>query len=279
MTEKSNGSDWIGAWIEQQREQLRRAGTPGAQSTDQRGEQTTDKPGAEGVSGQMRDLGLRWLEAGQSYLQGWQQFAQQGSAGAPPLKFGEETLNAMQNAWAGATSAGEGASQQFADLIARLPAVGLAREHTEAWRELMAAQAESQRLQQELRGVWIKVQTDALSMVESLVRERKQAAGGAAVNDFRELYDLWVECGEKVFSQVAHSEAYCKLQAQVGNAAIRLRARQQAVMERGLKQLDLPTRSELNTVHKQVRDLRERVATLEAQLAAALVANGKEGQR
>jgi chaperonin cofactor prefoldin len=35
-----------------------------------------------------------------------------------------------------------------------------------------------------------------------------------------------------------------------------------------LKQFDLPTRSELNTVHKQMRELRERIATLEAQLAA-----------
>lgn len=274
---KSNGSGWIEDWIEQQREQLRRAGMPGSQSTDKPADKHADKA-TEGLSGQMRDLGLRWLEAGQSYLQGWQQFAQQGVAGAAPLKFGEETLSAMQGAWAGAASAGEGASQQFVDLIARLPALGLAREHTEAWRELMAAQAESQQLQQELRGVWLKVQTDALSMVEQLIRERKQATAGAGVNDFRELYDLWVECGEKVFSQVAHSDAYCKLQAQVGNAAIRLRARQQAVMERGLKQLDLPTRSELNTVHKQVRDLRERVATLEAQLAAAVTKNSNEGQ-
>jgi BMFP domain-containing protein YqiC len=261
---KSNESDWIEAWIEQQREQLQGAGVPGAQSTD--------KPAgdAEGVSNQVRDLGLRWLDAGRSYLRGWQQFAQQGASGDTPLKCGENALNAMQGAWAGAASAGEGAAQQFTDLIARLPALGLTREHTESWRELLAAQAESQRLQQELRGVWIKVQTDALSMVERLVRERKQAESRAAVGDFRELYDLWVECGEKVFSQVAHSEAYCKLQAQVGNSAIRLRAHQQEVMERGLKQLDLPTRSELNTVHKQMRDLRERVATLEAQLAATL---------
>jgi class III poly(R)-hydroxyalkanoic acid synthase PhaE subunit len=87
------------------------------------------------------------------------------------------------------------------------------------------------------------------------------------INNYRELYDLWVECGEKVYAQVAHSEAYAKLQAQVGNAAIKLRAKQQAVIERGLKYFDLPTRAELNTVHKQMRELRERLASLEAQLA------------
>lgn len=268
MTEsKNDGSDWIQAWIEQQREQLRRAGMPGADAA------SGEKPAA---SDQYRDLGLRWLEAGQSYLQGWQQFAQRSaggsSAGETPLKFGEEMLNAWQSTWAGAASAGEGATRQFADLISRLPALGLAREQTEAWRELLAAQTEYQHLEQELRTVWAKVQTEALVMVEAAVRERRsrQAAGATpGIDDYRELYNLWVECGEKVFAQVAHSESYCKLQAQLGNAAIRLKVRQQAVLERALKHFDLPTRSELNTVHKQMRDMRQRIATLEAQLAAA----------
>ena len=272
MTDAHNGgSDWIQSWIEQQREQLRRAGMPGASAAG-------GSAKADGVSDQMRDIGMRWLEAGQTYLQGWQQFAQRQasesvSGSAAPFKFGEEMLNAWQGTWAGAASAGEGATRQFADLISRLPALGLAREQTEVLRELMAAQAEYQQLEQELRAVWAKVQTDSLAMVEVLIRERnaKQGAAGAVpgIEDYRELYDLWVECGEKVFAQVAHGESYCKLQAQLGNAAIRLRASQQAVLERALKQYDLPTRSELNTVHKQMRELRERIATLEAQLAEA----------
>lgn len=272
MTEsKNDGSDWIQAWIEQQREQLRRAGMPGADAAS--GEKTA-------ASDQYRDLGMRWLEAGQSYLQGWQQFAQRSAggstAGETPLKFGEEMLNAWQGAWAGAASAGEGATRQFADLITRMPALGLAREQTESWRELLAAQAEYQHLEQELRTVWSKVQTDALAMLEAAIRERRAKHNAGAVpgiDEYRELYNLWVECGEKVFAQVAHSESYCKLQAQLGNAAIRLKARQQAVLERALKQFDLPTRSELNTVHRQMRELRERIATLEAQLT---VARGEE---
>ena len=73
------------------------------------------------------------------------------------------------------------------------------------------------------------------------------------IGEWRELYDLWVECGEQVFAQVAHSEAYGKLQAELGNAAMRLRAQQQTIFEYALRQFDLPTRSELNTVHRQVR--------------------------
>lgn len=260
-----NGSDWIQDWIEQQREQLRGDGHDGARSED----------GAAGHShasaGPARDFGLRWLEVGQAYLQGWQQFAERETAGAAPLKFGEQLLNAMQSSWAGASAASESAVNTFAELLSRTPALGLAKEHTEAWRELLAAQAESQQLQRELKEVWVKVQADALAMVERRMREQPSSQPAAAAN-YRELYDLWVDCGEKIFAEVAHSEAYCKLQARVGNAAIRVRARQQALLERMLKQFDQPTRSELNTVHKQMRELRERVASLEAQLAVAVPA-------
>lgn len=233
MTEECNGprngaGDWIHAWIEQQREQLRRAGMPGDQSTDK---------AADALRDMTTMWGMRWLEAGQSYLQ----------------------------ACSGMAEGSEGAIRQFTDLLARMPAMGLVREQTETWRELMAAQAECQALEQELRAVWAQVQSDALGMVEKLIRERQPEQ---KITNYRELYDLWVDCGEKVFAQVAHSESYAKLQAQVGNAAIKLRARQQAVIERGLKHFDLPTRAELNTVHKQMRELRERVATLEAQLSA-----------
>jgi class III poly(R)-hydroxyalkanoic acid synthase PhaE subunit len=155
-----------------------------------------------------------------------------------------------------------------------MPPLGLAREQSETWRELMAAQAECQALEQELRGVWTKVQSDALTLLEQMIRERKPAPG---INNYRELYDLWVDCGEKVYAQVAHSESYAKLQAQVGNAAIKLRAKQQAVIERGLKYFDLPTRAELNTVHKQMRELRERIASLEAQLAPQLNTGRERG--
>lgn len=237
MTEENKGpgngaGDWIHAWVEQQREQLRRAGKAGAQTTDK-----AEQPAPDAMRDASMMWGMRWLEAGQSYLQ----------------------------AWMGATAAGEGANRQFADLLARMPTVGLAREQTEAWREILAAQAECQALEQELRAVWTKVQSDALDLVEKMLRERQSQPG---INNYRALYDLWVECGEQVFAQVAHSESYAKLQAQLGNAAIQLRAKQQALIERGLKHFDLPTRSELNTVHKQMRELRERIATLEAQLAA-----------
>jgi class III poly(R)-hydroxyalkanoic acid synthase PhaE subunit len=154
-----------------------------------------------------------------------------------------------------------GIAQQTSDMLGRLPPIGLAREQTEAWRELAAAHAHCQQIENELRGVLLQVQFDALDLLSERVRKRGAAD---SIDSFRALYDLWVECGEQAYSKLAHSEAYSKLQAELGNATMRLRARMQTVIEHGLKQFDLPTRSELNSLHRQVRELRVQLERLTA---------------
>ena len=216
----------------------------------------------------------KWDQMGKSYLEAMQRAATQArgesTATDAPFKVGEEVLNSWLNLWRGAWStlsdAQAGAGPQLSDLLARLPPIGIAREHSETWRELLAAQAESQRLEQELRAVLARVQADALELVTERLREREEQQ--RPITRYRELYDLWVECGEQVYAKVAHSAAYGKLQAEFGNAAMRVRSHQQKVLEQGLKQFDLPTRSELNTVHRQLREQREQLRELREQMAA-----------
>jgi class III poly(R)-hydroxyalkanoic acid synthase PhaE subunit len=248
MTEStSQDADWIRAWIEQQREQLRRA---------------ADAPGS-GAHDFAQDLAGRWLAASVAYVRGLTEYAQ-GDAASSAARLNEEMLNAWQGGWAGAaTSVGREAGQRFLEALGKLPALGIAREHAEAWRELAAAQRECQELEQALRLELTRLQNDVLTRLEQRIRERAET--GKPLVQWRELYDLWIECGEQTYAQLAHSEAYSKLQGELGNAAVRLRARQQRILEHALRQFDLPTRSELNTVHRQLRELRERIAVLEAE--------------
>lgn len=249
MTEKQPGAgDWIESWIEQQRRILH--------------EQARGEPSLE-------ELGKRWLDLGQTYLSGLASYGDGGdaAAGSPgpaaaQFKLGDDILSAWRNAWAGAEQEHAGMGRRFAEFADRMPFLGLAREQAQAWRELSAAQAECRRLSQELAAVLSRVQSDALSLLEQRVRKREQE--GRPISDFRALYDLWVDCGEHVYGEVAHSDAYSRLQAELGNATMRLRSRQQAVLEHALKQFDLPTRTELNTVHLQLRELRTKLAGLEA---------------
>lgn len=231
-------------------------------------------------------LGRKWLELGQVWLQGLAQSAAGSATRAPagpadegaadaadaqgasttppatdPFEVGRALIEAWRTAWAGTGAAQATVSQVFSDWLASMPPLGPAREQTRLLRELAEAQAECRRLEQELAAVLLQVQTETLERLA----ERVQAAGVTnSAEGYRRIHDLWVECGEQVYAQVAHSEAYARLQGALGNATMRLRARQQALLEQALKQLDLPTRSELNTLHRQVRELRQKLAALEA---------------
>lgn len=169
------------------------------------------------------------------------------------------------------------AFEQFSSkgLLGIAPPLGWAREHEQAWRDFAAAQARYRQLEAELQGQLALVQMKALALLEHKTRER--SAVNRPIAGVRELYDLWIECGEQEFAQLAHSEAYCRLQAEIANAAVQLRSCQQTLIERALKQLDLPTRAELNSVHKQLRELRERLARAEEAPPAARRNTSKRG--
>jgi class III poly(R)-hydroxyalkanoic acid synthase PhaE subunit len=241
---KATGMEWATAWIEQQRELLRQSASA-AHST------THSMSQGDGAAADPAPAGPAPAGEGEPA-------AASQSTSSPFGSFSgsfEEMLKTWRGAWTSAAGAQHASTMQFAELLGRVPAIGPLREHTETWREVVAAQAECQRLEQELRVVLLGVQNDALNLVQERLRERPHEQNPKQDPfKYRDLYNLWVECGEQVYAKVAHSEAYCKLQAELGNAAMRLRARQQQVIEHWLKQFDLPTRAELNTVHRQLRD-------------------------
>lgn len=140
------------------------------------------------------------------------------------------------------------------------PAVGLMRGHEQAWRDLAEAQAQYRQLESAVLAQLNVVQLDALTLLEQRVRERNES-----IADMRELYDLWIECGEEVYARCVRSESYCNAQAALANAASALRLKQQVILDRALRMFDLPTRSELNSVHRQLREIKERLDTLSTQ--------------
>ena len=238
---KEIGAEAIEAWIEQQREKLHQQ----------------SQSGGAAPANDLNTLAERWLDLARSYLGGLAQYAERGTDARPNFQIGDDLIGVWRTAWTTGSMATDIAAERFSDLLRRLPPVGLAREQTEAWRELADAQVEVRRLEQEFKLVLTRVQSEALALLEEKVRERAQTAKPIA--SFRDLYDLWVDCGEQVYAKVAHSESYSRLQAELGNATMRFRARQQKVIEYALRQFDLPTRSELNSVHRQLRELRARL--------------------
>ena len=111
-----------------------------------------------------------------------------------------------------------------------------------------------------------RIHTDALELLAKKTQELGTA--GQPVSDTRRLYNLWVECSEQSFARHASGEAFGRLQGELVNAGTRVRVAQQTIAEYFLKSLDLPTRSELNSVHKRLKEMRGRIESLEEQLSS-----------
>jgi hypothetical protein len=84
----------------------------------------------------------------------------------------------------------------------------------------------------------------------------------------RELYEVWIECGEQCFAAIAQDAQFIAIQADHSNALSRMRIAEHALLEDWLKQHDLPTRSELNSVHQKLRTMSARIVALDQQLVA-----------
>lgn len=231
-----------------------------------------------------------WLETQQGWLGRWQSVAVEqrvdGMRAAMetlrkylnPAEISAEAMNVVQgfqtllqscmvNAGelAGMVNADEAAQNPMRQLLDVFP-IGPAREQQAAWQTYLKAQADCQLRLAALLQSYGQVMAVSLQTVPEQVAAR--AAQGAPITRVRELYDLWIECGEQAFAIQARDPAFTATQAACANALSRLKLAQQTLMEGWLKANDLPTRSELNSVHLRLRALSARIVELEQQLAA-----------
>lgn len=231
-----------------------------------------------------RELTERWLAAPESAAmknevqKWWQSVAQGASPEAQALAQQLSALGPALLAGAGdalfeifgvnAAKPAEGNSDGVAPRapFARwldLAPIGYFREHQQQVQDLARAMDDYRRIAERMAGAIGRIHADALERLA-----KKLLASGENVRDTKRLYALWIECGEQSFAEHARAEEFGRLQGELVNAGTRVRIAQQSIAEYLLKSLDLPTRAELNSVHKRLKDLRDRVESLETQLGA-----------
>ena len=95
------------------------------------------------------------------------------------------------------------------------------------------------------------------------------AAGGEAsppVLSPRAALDLWIETANRALLEMQRSERYLESQAQLLKASTELRLAQQAVAEHYGRMFGLPTRTELDDVHRTVTELRRALRATQRRL-------------
>jgi class III poly(R)-hydroxyalkanoic acid synthase PhaE subunit len=139
-----------------------------------------------------------------------------------------------------------------------MPALGPAREQQESFQRLAQLSMRCAQAQMQVSAQWNDIIGKALRELAERLAPRLKS--GATPASMKEVYDLWVDSAESVYAQAARAGAFVQAQAELTNATSMLRSAQRELLEEWARQFDLPTRSELNSIHQQLRDLKAALA-------------------
>lgn len=143
----------------------------------------------------------------------------------------------------------------------RVPAFGLAREHQEHTQKKLLAFAEYQDALGRYNALILKSSQRSFEIFESKLGEHSEP--GRQIDSMRGLYDLWVDAAEAAYAEIALSDEFRKVYGDVVNAQTRVRAQIQHEVERIATDLGMPTRSELNSVHKRLHEMQRKFRALQ----------------
>jgi hypothetical protein len=127
----------------------------------------------------------------------------------------------------------------------QLPALGPAREHLEMAQKMSDLGQQFQRSYAEFTAHLSGIQQEAMQTLQ------KPGIGGA--------YEEWIDSAEAAYATLAHGPIFARLLAELVNTQSAMKVQRGKLLEYFSRQLDLPTRSEVDSLHQQLRLLREQI--------------------
>jgi class III poly(R)-hydroxyalkanoic acid synthase PhaE subunit len=138
-----------------------------------------------------------------------------------------------------------------------LPSLGVTRQQQELWQHILELTQRYQELQSELAAQWSAVGREAAQKFGAELAAAQQP--GKSFGDLKSLYDRWIDNAEKAYSTQAHQEKYARVLADLTNTLNDIKAKQRELIESWTQQFDLPTRTELNTVHARIKAMQHQL--------------------
>ncbi len=145
------------------------------------------------------------------------------------------------------------------------PGVGYAREAWAEQQKLMRLALDYQRALQAYTQVFARTGAEAMQRLQQSLAG--MADRGESVTSTRALYDLWVDCCEDVYADTVSAPEYAELYGRLINSLMALKHQQRVIADDALAALNMPTREELDTLHRRLQQARRRAATADAELA------------
>lgn len=218
------------------------------------------------AAGKAAPSGSDWASAISSALGGT------GPQGNPMLdalrQAGGEGARGFEHLFADFAAAAAPLRQDFQSLM-HLPAFGYARESQERQQRFALALDEYRAQLDHYNRLMADASRRALEKVEAKLAEHSDP--GRQLKSFRALYDLWIDAAEEGYAEVALSSEFRHAYGALVNAQMAVRRHVQQEVERSAAALGMPTRTELDAVHRKLAEMKRRIAELEHAGALAQV--------
>ncbi len=149
------------------------------------------------------------------------------------------------------------------------PTFGYSRESQARRQQLMLAMGEQAKHLEHYQRLMLDASRRALEKLELKLAEHSEP--GRQLKSFREVYDTWIDAAEEGYAEVALSDEFRSAYGALVNAQMRVRQHVQQEIERSTGGVGMPTRTELDAVHRKLAELKRRITELEHEKALAAV--------
>ncbi len=153
-----------------------------------------------------------------------------------------------------------------ADQFLSVPGVGYTREWQEQVQEWLRLGGEYQTAIYEYVNAFGKVGIDALEHLKQKIVDI--AEEGKDLKSLREVYDLWVDCSEAAYAEFVLTEEYAELYGRLVNALMALKHRGRSMVDEALGGMNMPSRTDFDTVQSRQQELRRELKAVRAELNA-----------
>lgn len=213
------------------------------------------------------DPAAAWKNVTDSFAKGGNAWASAFNSGGPFGQFGQgfggnpfagQGFNPA--AWTSAQPwnnvQGAGSFQNFDPFgfYASLPGIGYTREKQDAWNLLYKLYAEFEQQTRKYNAAMAQVGIEAVQKFQEYVANPPE--GAAPLTSLKEVYAKWVDVCEDVYARYATSDEYTKLYGEVVNALMAFKGQMNTLTDDIADQFNLPTRSEVDSLHQRLHALR-----------------------
>ncbi|HKD53446.1 MAG TPA: poly(R)-hydroxyalkanoic acid synthase subunit PhaE [Steroidobacteraceae bacterium] len=159
--------------------------------------------------------------------------------------------------WFGATGSGApGFAMPSPGPLGPLP-LGPAAAHGKDAQRTLELLGQLARLQGELGAHWSEIASTAAQRF--IARLRTRPTPPASLDEALKLYEVWVSCAEEAYAATVHKEDFARLQSEIANTSAALLAEQRRHVDSMARAFGVPTRSEVDELYAQLKELRRRV--------------------